>query len=251
MPVGSRILHGAVVVLVALGLWSAVALVPVEWSLTRSQREGAAFRLGPVSADVRPGQTFTAAEQFDLLALPVKIGGPFGSAALLRVRVHVNGPDGALIAKSAPANAVSTERKFEMVTFRLLAPVPVGSSYYFELEVPRDTPWPVFLAATRLDKHSDGRLFVEGAPGFTDQDLVYQLIRRQSTFGRLPLWWTGHQGAVIVGAALVLLLHLVSYAGVQTLSLDVRSRLPPPAVLGLAAPAVLTAAYFVILFFVL
>lgn len=251
MLVGSRILNGALVLLVAVGLWLAVALIPVEWSLSPSQREGAVFRLGPVSADVAAGQTFASTEPFDLLVVPVKIGGPFGSAVVMYVRVHAGGPDNALIARSAPVAAVSTRRAFEMVVFRLAEPIAAGRPYYFEIEVPRDTPWPVFLAATRLDKASSGRLFLGGASGFEDQDLVYQLLSRQSLLGRLPRLWTAHQGSVVVGIGLLAMLHLVSYAAVHTVPVDVRRRLPHPLALGLAAPAVLAAAYFALLFFVL
>lgn len=247
----NRVLSSVLILLTALGLWLAVALVPVEWSLSPSHREGAVFRLGPVSSDVPAGQTFDTAELFDLLATPIRVGGPFGSVVQTRIRVHSEGPDGSLVATSAPVEAVSTERTFEMVMFRLSAPVASGRTYYFELDFPQNTAWPVFLAATLRNKDSSGRLFMGGEPGFADQDLVFQLLRRQSLLGRLPHWWTAHHGGVVVAVALVLLLHLASYAAVYALPLELRRLLPHTAVLGLTPPAILAAAYFALMFFVL
>lgn len=243
---GNRVAGSGLIALVALGLWAAVMLIPVEWSLSQSQREEAVFRVGPVSADVQAEQTFAAAEPFDLLAVPVKVGGPVGSVAVLRARVHISGPSGALVAASAPANAVPTERAFEIVQFRFLVSIPAGQAHYIERDIPRETPWPVFLAAIGGDKDPDGQLLMQGAPTFADQDLAYQLLRRQSILGRLPMWSVAYQGAVIVGTGLVALLHLVSYGALATLPQRLRRRLPHPVALGLAPPALLAAAYFVL-----
>ena len=237
--------------LAATGLWAAVVLASVEWPLNQSQHETAVFRLGPVSADVRARQTLAAAEPFDVVVVPVKVGGPVDSAAVLRARVHIVGLGGVLVGESGPAQAVSTVRPFEMVRFRFPAPIPAGEAYYVEIDVPRETPWPVFLAATRGNRDPEGELFIEGVPTFADQDLAYQLLRRQSILERLPIWWDVYQGAVVVGIGLVALLHLVSFAAVTTLPARLRHRLPHPAVLGLAPPALLAAAYFALLFFVL
>ena len=217
------------------------------WPLNSYQHENAVFRLGPVSADVQAGQTFAAAEPFSVFALPVNVGGPIDSVATLRTRIRIAGPGGVPVAESAPAQAVSTERTFEMVRFELPAPLPAGEGYYVEFDVPRETAWPIFLAAAEGNTDPVGQLFMQGAPTFAGQDLAYQLLRRQSILGRLSIWWVSYQGAVIVGAALVALLHVVSYAAVRALRAHACHHLPYQVALALAPPAALAAAYFVLL----
>lgn len=234
-----------------MALWSAVLFIEVAWPLSPYQHEDAVFPLGPVSADVQPGQTFKAVEPFHVFAAPVKVGGPVDSVAELSVRVRIAGPGGQLVAESVPTQAVSTERPFEMVLFRFPEPVPARHDYFVEFDIPRSTRWPVYLAAIDGDKAPDGRLFMQGAATFQRQDLVYQLLRRQSMFHRLPIWWGAYQGAVIVGIALMGLAHLVSCAAIQGLPARARRRLPHPLVAGLVPPALLAAASFALFFFVL
>ncbi len=245
----SRARVAALVMVVVLGLWAVVLTLPVEWAISPSTRT--VFRLGPVSADVTVGQTFAVSEPFDLLTLPVRIGGPFGSTANLQVRVRSGGPRGELVAESARVAVISTKREFEMAEFRFTRSVPAGEPRYFELEIPRQTSFPVFVAAKRNDEDPGSRLFLAGTPGYADQDLAYQLLRRQSVLGRLPVWWESHRGVVVVGAGLLVLLHVISYAAVQGLRAQARHRLPHPVVLGLALPALLVTGYFVLLFFLL
>lgn len=247
----SRNLVSLPITTAVVGLWCAVMLIPVEWPLSAYQSENAVFPLGPVSADVRPGQTFTAAEPFDVLAAPVNVGGPFDSVATFSTRVRLDGPGGPSVAVSAPATVASTQRAFEMVLFRFPETIPARAGYFVEFDIPRGTSWPVFLAALGGDRGPDGQLFMRGAPTHEGQDLVYQLLRRQSVGERLPTWWRANRGSVVVGIGLVSIVHLVSFAAIHAVPLRARRRLPNVFVLGLAPPALLAVAYFALFFFVL
>ncbi len=246
-----RILGSVLVVLAALGLWALVVFAPIEWPLSPYQHEDAVFPLGPVSADVQAGQSFAALESFDVFAVPVKVGGPVDEAASLRVRVRIGGPTGLPVAESSPTLAVSTQRSFEIVKFRFPETIPAGVAYFVEIDVPRETPWPIFLAATGDEKDSLGQLFLQGAPTFAGQDLAYQLLRRQSILGRLLVWWTSSRGAVVVGAVLIALVHVVSFAAIGALPRHARRPLAHWSALALVPPALLAAAYFALMFFVL
>ena len=234
-----------------VGLWCAVMLIPIEWPLSVYQHENSVFNLGPVSADVRPGQSFAAHEPFDVLAAPVQVGGPLESVATLTARVRSAGPSGASVSVSAPVRAVSTERAYQMVHFRFPETVPAGDEYFVEFDIPRVTRWPIYLAAIAGDKYPDGQLFMQGAPTLRGQDLVYQLLRRQSIGERIPTWWHANRGSVVVGIGLLVLLHLVSIAAIHGLPLRVRRRLPQVFLLGFAPPALLGAANFALFFLVL
>lgn len=251
MPMANRILRNGLVVLAALGLWAVVTLAPLEWPLSPYQHENAVFRLGPVSADVQAGQTFAAAEPFSVFAVPVKVGGPINEVAPLHARVRIGDPAGPSVAESTPTLAVSTQRPFEMVRFWFPATLPAGNVYYAEIEVPRETPWPIFLAATANEWDPDGQLYIQGTATFAGQDLAYQLLRSQSILKRLPVWWGSSRGAVIVGAVLIALVHLVSFAAVGSVPRRACSPLPHWTSLALAPPALLVAANFALLFFVL
>ncbi len=247
----SRNIVNLFVAIAVVGLWCAVMLTPVDWPLSAYQNENAVFPLGPVSADVQPGQTFTAREPFDVVAAPVRVGGPFDSVATLSTRVRVAGPQGPSVAVSAPVTAVSTERAYQMVVFRFPETIPAREGYFVEFDIPRGTRWPVYLAAIGGNKDPDGQLYMRGAPTPEGQDLVYQLLRRQSISERLPTWWRANQGSVVAGVGLVVLLHMVSFAAIHGLPPRVRRRLPSAFVLGLAPPALLAAAQFALFLLVL
>jgi len=249
--VARQAVTGAVLTVAVLGLWCAVLGIPVEWPLNAYRNEHAVFRLGPVSADVLPGQTFGAAEPFDLIAVPVKVGGPLGSAADLRARLRAESPRGAVVAESALTRAVSTAHSFQVIHFPFPESLPAGEQYYVEFDVPRESSWPIYLAATQGDQAPSGELLMQGNPTFAGEDLAYQLLRRQSIRERLPTWWGDSRGAVIVGLALVVLLQLASWAAAAGLPTHVRHWLPHYLVLGLAPPALLAAAYFALFFLVL
>jgi len=234
-----------------VGLWCAVLLIPVNWPLSAYQNENAVFPLGPVSAVVQPGQMFSATEPFDVLAAPVRIGGPFGSAVTLHTRIRLDGPGGATVVESSPAEAESTHGAYQMVLFRLPKTIAARDGYFLEFDIPRGTSWPIFLAAIGGDKEPDGRLFMAGSPSHEGQDLAYQLLRRQSVGERLPTWWGANRGSVVVGVGLVLLVHLISFTATRALRLESLRRLPDGLVLGLAPPALLAATYFALLFLVL
>lgn len=242
---------GIATAIAVVGLWCAVLLIPVNWPLSAYQNDNAVFPLGPVSSVVQPGQTFSATEPFDVIAAPVRVGGPLGSAVELRTRLRFDGPGGAIVVESSPAVAESTHRAYQMVLFRLPRAIAARDGYFLEFDIPRDASWPIFLAAISGDKEPDGRLFMAGAPSPEGQDLAYQLLRRQSVGERLPTWWGANRGSIVVGIGLVLLVHLVSLTAAHALRLGSLRRLPDGVVLGLAPPALLAGAYFALLFIVL
>lgn len=246
----SRTLASGLVALAALGFWLGIVLAPFAWPLSPYQHEDAVFRLGPVSADVQAGQTFAATEPFNAIAIPVRVGGPIDEFAWLQARMRIGGPAGVTVAESPPTLAVSTQRSFAMVQFWFPSAVPAGEIYFVEVDVPRETPWPIFLAATGDDKDRSGQLHMQGAPTFDGQDLAYQLLRSQSILGRLPIWWDSHRGSLFVSAVLIALVHLISFAAVGALPRHARRALPHGPALALASPALLAAAYCGLLFFV-
>ncbi len=246
-----RHIGNTLVAIVVAGIWCAVMLVPVDWPSTTYQKETAVFPLGPVSADVQPGQVFTAAEPFDTLAAPVRVGGPLDSAAVLGTRLRLEGPRGSTVAESASTTVVSTHRRFEMVLFRFSETLSAEKTYFVEFDIPRGTRWPVFLAAVGGDTNPEGQLYMQGDPAPEGQDLVYQLLRRQSLATRLPAWWVSNPGSIAVSTGLLVLAHLTSFAALHTLVPPARRGLLSVFVLGLMPPVLLVGAYFVLLFVVL
>ena len=245
-----HIVHAFVTTVVA-GIWCAVMLIPVDWPLSSYLPETAVFPLGPVSADVQPGQVFTAAEPFDTLAAPVRVGGPLDSAAELGTRLRLDGPRGSTVAASANTAVVSTHRRFEMALFLFPETQSADRTYFVEFDIPRGTRWPVFLAAVGGDTNPEGQLFMRGEPTHEGQDLVYQLLRRQSVSARLPAWWVDNPGAIAVGIGLLVFVHLTSFAALHALVPPARRRLQTIFVPGLVPPVLLVGAYFVLLFAVL
>ncbi len=248
---GSRHIANIVMAVAVAGIWCAVMLIPVDWPQSTYQKESAVFPLGPVSADVQPGQTFAAAEPFDTLAAPVRVGGPLDSAVVLGTRLRLDGPRGSTVAESANTTVVSTHRRFEMVLFRFQETQSADRKYFVEFDIPRGTRWPVFLAAVGGDTNPEGQLFMQGIRTHEGQDLVYQLLRRQSIGARLPAWSVGSPGSIAVGIGLLVLVHLTSFAALHTLLPPARRRLLTVSILGLVPPVLLAGVYFVLLFVVL
>ena len=246
-----RYIVNAFAAVVVVGIWGAVMLIPVDWPLTTYQKESAVFPLGPVSADVQPGQILTAAEPFHTLAAPVKVGGPLDSAVVLSTRLRLDGPHGSTVAESANTTVVSTHRRFEMALFRFPDTLSAQRTYFVEFDIPRGTRWPVFLAAVGGDTNPEGQLFMRGEPTHEGHDLVYQLLRRQSVSARLPAWWVDNPGAIAVGIGLLVFVHLTSFAALHALVPPARRRLQTIFVPGLVPPVLLVGAYFVLLFAVL
>lgn len=197
-------------VISGLAIWLAIALGPVSWPLSDPGRWP--FRLGPISADVPAGQTFRATEPFDRISIPVRIGGPFGQTNQLSLRVDLDGRSGSRSVRSGTVRVKSTSDQMEQVTFEFEEPITVPELLYFEIEVSPSAEWPTFTMATLADQTVDGRLYLEGAPGFADQDLVFQLLRRQSSRERLTVWWSLYPAMLVTGALLLALVHMTVFS---------------------------------------
>ena len=237
--------------LVGLGLaiWLAVALVPVSWPMSDPGRSP--FRLGPISAAVPAGQTFRATEPFDQVSVPVRIGGPFGEMNRLSLRIDYDGQDGTWSVRSESVQVESTSKETEQVTFNFEELIAVSGPLYFEIEVPPAAEWPTYTLATLADQTPDGRLYLERTPGFADQDLVFQLLRRQPLGERMTIWWSQYRAMAVIGIILLGLIHgavftifgTMAEAGVRWL------RVIRPTVITLPVVAAGVGAVFAIAFF--
>ncbi len=56
------------------------------------------------------------------------------------------------------------------------------------------------------------RLYMERAPGFADQDLVFQLLRQQSSRERLTVWWSLYPAMLVTGVFLLALVHITVFS---------------------------------------
>lgn len=197
-------------VMLGLAIWLAIALVPVSWPLSDPGRSP--FRLGPISADVPAGQTFRATEPFHRISIPVRIGGPFGQTNQLSLRIDFDGLNGSRSVRSGTIRVTTTANEMEQITFEFEGPIAVSELLYFEIEVSPSAEWPTFTMATLADQTVDGQLYLEGAPGFADQDLVFQLLRRQSSRERLTVWWSLYPAMLVTGAFLLALVHITVFS---------------------------------------
>ena len=240
-PLNHRLFNGLLVT-ITLASWLWILMVPVAWPLNQPDRTG--FRLGPVSEDVQAGQTFVASEAFDIVAVPVWLGAPFGNHLDLQATLQAGGVDGAHVASSRPTPAYSRESGPDVVEFIFETTMPRDTSLYLEIQVPRSSPWPVFLIATRGDRDSTGRLVMHRNFGHVDQDLIYQLLRQQSVYSRMSYWSTHHPFALVVAITVITLVHVLAYITVRTLSETVQQRLPRPSVMMITIGSLVTATYF-------
>ena len=240
-PLNHRWLSGLLVT-ITLASWLWILLVPIAWPLNQPDRTG--FRLGPVSEDVRAGQTFVASEAFNIVAVPIWLGAPFGNRLDLQATLQAGGVDGAHVAASRPTPAYSRESGPDVVEFIFETTLPKDISLYLEIQVPRSSPWPVFLIATRGDRDSTGRLVMNRNFGHVDQDLIYQLLRQQSVYSRMSHWSTHHPFALVVAITLITLVHVLTYMIVRTLRETVQQHLPSPSLMMLTLGSLVTATYF-------
>ena len=190
--------------LAALASWSVVLLTPVDWPISSMPAASAVGAIGPVSARIVPGQTLTPAESTTAIDVLVRVGGPYGSSTPVGMTVYRNVARADVIARSQVV-AVSGPEGLRLSRFDLDTGVPGGSEVYFELEISPDNPWPVLLGATRADRQrADAQLYLERQPGWSDQDLAYQLFRSQNGVQRLThLFATRMDMAVTALAALL------------------------------------------------
>jgi len=197
-------------VMLGLAIWLAIALVPVSWPLSDPGRSP--FLLGPISADVPAGQTFRATEPFDRISIPVRIGGPFGQTNQLSLRIDLDGRNGSRSVRSGTVRVQPASDQMEQITFEFEEPIAASELLYFEIEVSPAAERPTFTMATLADQTPDGRLYLEGAPGFADQDLVFQLLRQQSSRERLTVWWSLYPAMLVTGVFLLALVHITVFS---------------------------------------
>ena len=190
-------------VIAAAVLWIALLLVPVDWSVSSVPAAGSLFTVGPVSSYVVPGQTILPTEPVDRVAVPIRVGGPFGSSVPIRLLVLTE-PGGDELAAAA-ATAVSIPAGFDLVVFELDSPLAPSRWAYLELEIPPETQWPILIGGTKSDlAEFPGQLYLRGQAGWPDQDLFHQLLRRQNLASRIPVIWSLHRAALLGYVALLL-----------------------------------------------
>ena len=232
--------------LAALASWSVVLLVPVDWPTSSMPAASAVVAIGPVSARIVSGQTLTPAESTTAIDVLVRVGGPFGSSTPVGLTVYRDVERAEVIAQSE-AVAVSGPEGLRLSRFELDVAVPVGSEVYFELEIPPDNPWPILIGATRADRQrTDAQLYLERQPGWSDQDMAYQLFRRQNGIQRVT-----HLFATRMDMAVTALVALLAVGGMGVgVSVLMLRRQGPLAVAGstLAIPGVGLLAIFLWLF---
>jgi len=230
-------------------IWLAIALAAVSWPLSGPGRSP--FRLGPISADVPAGQTFRATEPFDQISIPLRIGGPHGVTNQLNLRVEYVGQDGLWSDRSDTKRVKSTPERMEQITFSFEEPLENPGPLYFEIEVSPVAEWPTNTLATLADQAPDGRLYLASAPGFADQDLVFQLLRRQPLWERLAVWWSHYRAMAVTVAILLGRVHPAVFVifGAMADAGIVRLRGVRPSVATLPAVASSVGAVFAIAFF--
>ncbi len=190
-------------------LWIAFLLVPVDWSVSSVPAAGSLINIGPVSSYVIPSQTILPTEPVDKVAVPIRVGGPFGSSVPVRLLVLTE-PGGDELAATAAA-AVSIPAGFDLVVFELDNPLPTSRWAYLEFEIPFETQWPILIGGSKSDLvEFPGQLFLRGQAGWPDQDIFHQLLRRQNLASRIPVIWSQHRATLLGYLALLLLIAAIS-----------------------------------------
>lgn len=200
-PVTSRVTI-AVSGLAAALIWLAVLLIPVDWSVSSVPPTSGAINIGPVSSYVVPGQTILPPEPVTAIAVPVRVGGPFGAEVVIRLSVlqEVGGWEIA----TGVATATSSAAGFEMVQFDLDRALPASVWAHMELEIPFETEWPIVIGgATANRPEFPGQLYLRGEAGWPDQDMFHQLLRRQSLVQRAGTMWSMHRASLLAYMAIL------------------------------------------------
>lgn len=185
-------------------MWAATAAilatvlaVPVDWPVTNTPPPQVLMRIGPVSSYIVPGQTLAAKEGANAVAIPIRVGGPFGAKSKIGLAIYSDTGSATVLA-SASAMAVSGPAQFEPTMFRLDRKLEAGRAAYMELKIPEDNPWPIFVAGTKADTtRQAGSLYLRREAQWPDQDLAYQLFRRSALVQRLADLWNTNQAASV------------------------------------------------------
>ena len=146
--------------------------------------KSAVISIGPVSSFVVPGQLFRTPEAISAIDLLVRVGGPFGSSSPITLLVYTD-IDRVNLITQGTANPVSVPEGLAVTRFNLDTPLADQHQFYLELAIPPTNPWPILVGGTRSDPERErDQLYLMGKPGWSDQDLAYQLFRQQSPIQR-------------------------------------------------------------------
>ncbi len=226
--------------LAAALLWLALLLIPADWSVSSVPPTSGVINIGPVSSYVVPGQTILPPERVTSIAVPIRVGGPFGAEVAIRLSVlHEIG--GREIA-AATSTATSSAAGFEMVEFGLDRALPAFEWAYMELEIPFETEWPIVVGGATADRPEfPGQLYLRGEAGWPDQDLFHQLLRRQSLAQRASTMWSLHRPTFLAYVA-ILVAATLACLGLGLVVGENQPRLKWPVALALLPAA--TAVYY-------
>jgi hypothetical protein len=164
--------------------WATVLFFPVNWPVSSMPANSAVIPIGPVSSFVVAGQSFRPSEAVSSIDLLIRVGGPFGSSSPITLSVY-NDIDRVHLIAQGTASPVSVPGGLAVTRFELDTPLADQRLFYLELDIPPTTPWPILVGGTRSDPEREGeQLYLMGKPGWSDQDLAYQLFRKQSAIQR-------------------------------------------------------------------
>ena len=211
--------------------WATVLFFPVNWPVSSMPANSAVIPIGPVSSFVVAGQSFRPDEAVSSIDLLIRVGGPFGSSSPLTLSVY-NDIDRVHLIAQGTASPVSAPDGLVNTRFELDTPLTDQRLYYLEIDIPPTTPWPILVGGTRSDPEREGeQLYLMGKPGWSDQDLAYQLFRQQSSIQRFV-----HLMGARPEMGWTIILSLLSVIGISTgISFMVLQGRDWATILGLAA----------------
>ena len=191
--------------------WALILLSPVHWPVSSIPARTSLISIGPVSSFIVPGQTFKSPDEVSAIDLLIHVGGPFGSSSTIGMVVYEDASRKVPLAHSL-ASAISKPEGLTVTRFELDNQLSTGSQAYFELEISPDNPWPILVGGTRKDRQRiEGQLYLRGEPGWSDQDLAYQLFRHERALQRfMELWFQRPD------IALSIILSVLASLGIST-----------------------------------
>ena len=206
----TNLVHSGVWLLAILS-WALILLSPVHWPVSSIPARSSLMSIGPVSSFIVPGQTFTPPNEVSAIDLLIHVGGPYGSSSSIGMVVYNDASRTVPLAHSL-ASTISKPEGLTVTRFELDNPLPAGSQAYFELEISPDNPWPILVGGTREDhQRMGGQLYLRGKPGWSDQDLAYQLFRNEHALQRLMELWFERPDI-----ALSIILSIIASLGIST-----------------------------------
>ena len=239
-PVTERLLITTSLI-IAIPLWLAFLLIPVNWSISSVPPAGSVINIGPVSAYQIPGQTIFPHEEVGKVAILIRVGGPFGSTIPIDLRVFTE--VGGDLLSSATTSATSIPSGFDLVIFELDQPIPGSHWAYLQVQIPSETEWPIIIGGTKSNlSEFPGQLFLRDQAGWEDQDLFHQLLRYQNLASRIPTIWMDHR-ATLLGYIFIGIFALIFFAGLGCAAGNQRPLLRWPLAI-IPLPLITTSYYF-------